>query len=198
LEHREYFNKIAHKWDEICSHDTAKLKAITKMADISKGQRVLDVGTGTGVMLPFIHKLVGDEGEITAIDLAEKMLEVAKQKYPFDNIRFIFGDIATAALPKIYYDVIMCYSVFPHFKDKPQIISHMAGLLKSRGRLVIAHSQSRNAINSLHAKLDAVREDQLPEAVTIEKYLKQAELEPILTEDNDEMFVVIGQKNFKS
>jgi len=190
---------MAHKWDEICSHDTVKLKAITKMADISKGQRVLDVGTGTGVMLPFIHKLVGDEGKITAIDLAEKMLEVAKQKYPFDNISFIFGDIATAALPKTHYDVIMCYSVFPHFYDKPQIISHMTGLLKPKGRLVIAHSQSRDAINELHAKsADTVSRDELPEAATIEKYMKQAELVPILTVDNDEMFVVIGQKNFKS
>ncbi|HHY42455.1 MAG TPA: methyltransferase domain-containing protein [Thermoanaerobacterales bacterium] len=194
MEHREYFNKLADKWDEICFHDPAKLKAIVKMAGISEGQKVLDVGTGTGVMLPFIHELVGEKGEIAAIDIAEKMLEVAKQKYHFDNIRFILGDIATTLLPENYYDLIMCYSVFPHFKDKPGIVALMARLLKPKGRLVIAHSQSREAINSLHAKLDVVRKDQLPEAATIEEYMKQAQLVPVLTEDNHEMFVVIGQK----
>ncbi len=194
MEHREYFNKMADKWDEICHHDPGKLEAIIKMANIAKGHKVLDVGTGTGVMLPFIHKLIGEDGEITAIDLAEKMIEIAKQKYPFHNIRFVLGDIATAALPKDYFDVIMCYSVFPHFQDKSGIIAHMASLLKPKGRLVIAHSQSREAINSLHSKLDVVKEDQLPEAVTIEEYLKQAQLVPVLTEDRDEMFVVIGEK----
>ena len=195
MKHREYFNKMADKWDQICHHDIVKLKAITQMAYISKGETVLDVGTGTGVMLPFIRELVGDTGQITAIDLAEKMLEVASQKCPFENVSFVLGDISAVTLPESHFDVIMCYSVFPHFQDKPRIVSHMASLLKPKGRLVIAHSQSRNAINSLHAKLDAVRRDQLPEAVTIEKYLKEAELTPILTKDNDEMFVVIGQKN---
>jgi len=195
LEHRDYFNIVAEKWDEICQHDTAKLKAIIKMAGISEGQKVLDVGTGTGVMLPFIYELVGKTGEITAIDIAEKMLEVAKQKYPFENIHYVLGDVATAPLPETYYDIIMCYSVFPHFKDKAGIVAHMAGLLKPKGKLVIAHSQSREAINSLHAKLDVVKEDQLPEAVTIEEYFRQAQLVPVLIKDDEEMFVVIGQKN---
>lgn len=195
MKHREFFNKMADKWDEICHHDTLKLKVITKMAGISKGQTVLDVGTGTGVMLPFIHELIGDEGEVIAIDLAEKMLEVAKEKFSFDNVRFILGDISTVKLPISHFDSVMCYSVFPHFQDKPVTVSRIAGLLKPGGRLVIAHSQSRDAINNLHARSsDTVRRDELPEAATIKKYIKQAELVPILTEDNDEMFVVIGEK----
>jgi ubiquinone/menaquinone biosynthesis C-methylase UbiE len=195
LKHREYFNKMADKWDEICHHDASKLKAITKMAGISKGQIVLDVGTGTGVMLPFIYELTGDEGEIIAIDLAEKMLQVARQKCTFENVSFVLGDISTVTLPKSHFDVIMCYSVFPHFQDKPGIVSRMAGLLKPEGRLVIAHSQSRDAINNLHADIsDTVSRDELPDAVTIEKYIIEAGLVPILTEDNEEMFVVIGQK----
>lgn len=195
MKHRDFFNKMADKWDEISHHDVAKLKTITKMAGLSKGQTVLDVGTGTGVILPFIHELIGDEGEITAIDLAEKMLEIAERKHSFDNISFILGDITDVTLPQSHFDVIMCYSVFPHFQDKPGTVSRMAKLLKPDGRLVIAHSQSRDAINNLHASSsDTVSGDELPEAATIEQYIKQAELTPILTEDNDEMFVVIGQK----
>ena len=180
----------------MCHHDANKLKAITKMSGISKGDVVLDVGTGTGVMLPFIHELIGDEGEITAVDLAEKMLDIARKKHSFNNVNYLLGDISSVNLPKNNFDVIMCYSVFPHFQDKPGIISHMSGLLKPNGKLVIAHSQSREAINNLHSKSsDAVSQDDLPEAAIIEGYMKKAGLIPTLTKDNDEMFVVIGQKS---
>ncbi|NLU10963.1 MAG: class I SAM-dependent methyltransferase [Tepidanaerobacter acetatoxydans] len=195
MNHKDFFNEVADKWDEMCHHDEAKLRYITKMAGISQGDCVLDVGTGTGVMIPYIYEMIGDEGEIIAIDLAEKMLEVAKQKYPFNNVRFVLGDIYDAALPKTHFDVIMCYSVFPHFQDKPTVISRMAGLLKPGGRLVIAHSQSRRAINELHAESsDAVNSDDLPEADVIEGFMKEAGLEPVFAEDNDEMFIVIGKK----
>ncbi len=195
MNHREFFNEVADKWDQMCNHDEAKLKYIARAAGISQGDCILDVGTGTGAMIPYIHEMIGDEGEITAIDLAEKMLEVAKQKYPFNNVHFVLGDIYDAALPKNHFDVIMCYSVFPHFQDKPTVISRMAGLLKPGGRLVIAHSQSRRAINELHAESsDAVNSDDLPEADVIEGFMKEAGLEPVFAEDNDEMFIVIGKK----
>lgn len=195
MNHRDFFNEVADKWDQMCNHDEAKLRYITKMAGISQGDCILDVGTGTGVMIPYIHEMIGDEGEITAIDLAEKMLEVAKQKYPFSNVHFVLGDIYDAYLPKNHFDVIMCYSVFPHFQDKPKVISRMAGLLKPSGRLVIAHSQSRKAINEIHAKSsDSVNNDDLPEADVIEQFMKEAGLEPFLTVDSEEMFIVISKK----
>lgn len=195
MNHREFFNEVADKWDEMCHHDKAKLRYITKMAGISQGDCVLDVGTGTGVMIPYIYEMIGDNGEIIAIDLAEKMLEVAKQKYPFNNVSFVLGDIYDTYLPKNHFDVIMCYSVFPHFQDKPKVILRMAGLLKPGGRLVIAHSQSRRAINELHTKSsDAVNSDDLPEADVIEGFMKEAGLEPVFAEDNDEMFIVIGKR----
>lgn len=195
MNHREFFNEVADKWDQMCNHDEAKLRYIARAAGISQGDYVLDVGTGTGVMIPYIHEMAGDEGEITAIDLAEKMLEVAKQKHPFNNVRFVLGDIYDVHLPKNHFDVIMCYSVFPHFQDKPKVVSRMAGLLKPGGRLVIAHSQSRKAINELHTKSsDVVNNDDLPEADVIEGFMKEAGLEPFLTIDSEEMFIVIGKK----
>jgi ubiquinone/menaquinone biosynthesis C-methylase UbiE len=195
LRHKEYFNDIAHKWDEISKHDSNKLVKITEMAGLSKGDKVLDVGTGTGVMLPFIKTLIGDEGKIVAVDIAEKMLDIARKKHPYDNVSFVLGDVCEIQVPNDYFDVVMCYSVFPHFQDKKTAISHIAKLLKSSGRLVIAHSQSREAINNIHRKSsDTVKCDNLPKASIIEEYMKEAGLNPICTKDDDEMFVVIGEK----
>ena len=196
LNHKEFFNSMAEKWDEMCSHDEDKLKAIAEMACIPRGGSVLDVGTGTGVMLPFIHSYTGSEGKITALDIAEKMLEVAAEKYPYDNIEYTLGDISEICFPLSTYDVIMCYSVFPHFKDKQGILVKLATLLKPGGRVVIAHSQSREAINSIHRQSSkSVSEDDLPEAAAIESYFLDAGLSPIKTIDNKEMFVLIGERS---
>jgi len=90
----------------------------------------------------------------------------------------------------------MCYSVFPHFRDQEGTLEHLAGLLKSKGRVIIAHSQSREDINNLHSRSDGpVSEDELPDTATIERYMLKAGLAPIFTVDNEEMFAVIGEKD---
>lgn len=186
---------MAEQWDEICRHDADKLETIARMAEIPKDGSVLDVGTGTGVMIPYIYSYIGPKGEIKALDIAEKMLEVAAEKYPYDNVDYTLGDISEINLPLSTYDVIMCYSVFPHFQDKLGILTKMATLLKPGGKVVIAHSQSRKAINSLHRKSSkSVSEDDLPEAAIIEDFFFTAGLSPLKTIDNEEMFMVMAEK----
>jgi ubiquinone/menaquinone biosynthesis C-methylase UbiE len=47
-------------------------------ANIKQGDKVLDVGCGTGVVARAAAKLVGPEGKVTGIELNEKMLDVAR------------------------------------------------------------------------------------------------------------------------
>lgn len=192
---KEFFNSMAEKWDTICHHDSDKINTILNLADIKKESRVLDVGTGTGVMIPLIHTRIDDSGEILAIDVSDKMLEVARRKYNYVNVKFIEGDILDISLDTCYFDFIICYSVFPHFADKQLAINRMSKFLKNGGKIVICHSQSREEINNLHRKAsDAVCEDNLPDTSTIADYFGKAGLNTIVKVDNSEMFIVIGEK----
>lgn len=195
MNNREFFNSMAEKWDNTVYHDAEKIKTIINKTGIRKEDIVLDVGTGTGVMIPFLLSGIGEEGKIIAVDIAEKMVEVAKRKYPFPNVEFITGDVFEIILPENYFDVIMCYSVFPHFQDKCRGIMSLSKYLNKKGKMVICHSQSRDAINKLHKNMDSVvAKDNLPPAETIRQYFILAGMSMIVEADNDEMFIVIGKK----
>lgn len=192
---REFFNSMAEKWDTVCQHDKDKIRYILSFLGIKKGSKVLDVGTGTGVLIPHIWKQVGNKGEITAIDISEKMIEVAQRKYSYENVKFLCSDVLKVDFKSEYFDFVVCYSVFPHFYRKQLAIDIMSKYLKKGGKFIICHSQSREAINNLHKKTsEAVAEDNLPSATIIKNFLENANMKLINIIDNDEMFVVISEK----
>jgi len=134
VHHKEFFNSMAEKWDSICHHDENKINEILDLVNIKKGSKVLDVGTGTGVMIPFLTSRVGDNGEIVAVDIADKMIEFARKKYNDSNVHFVVGDVFTLELPEEHFDAIICYSVFPHFEYKLTAAEKLGRFLKPGGK----------------------------------------------------------------
>ncbi|CAM0496699.1 class I SAM-dependent DNA methyltransferase [Thermoanaerobacter kivui] len=193
---KDYFNMMAEKWDEICYHEPAKLQYIMQKINPQKGDKVLDVGTGTGVLIPYILPYIGDKGEVVAVDFSEKMIEQAYRKHKYENVKFICADIIEVSLLYEYFDIAICYSVFPHFEDKRVVIAKIANLLKNDGKLVICHSQGRNTINNLHKNLPSpVSADFLPDVDTMKDYLVKANIEPTITIDNEEVYIIMGYKH---
>jgi ubiquinone/menaquinone biosynthesis C-methylase UbiE len=192
---RAFFNVLAEKWDTICCHDRERIYRILELTGVGNGDTVLDVGTGTGILIPFLQERIGPAGAIDAVDIAEAMLAVARGKTSGHNVTFIHGDIMELPLAREHYDQIICYSVFPHLRDKNQAVMLLSGYLKPGGRLTVAHSQSRKAINHLHKNASrTVANDHLPGMETIIKLFWAAGLEPVSGVDNEDMFVVSGRK----
>ena len=181
---KDYFNEKASEWDNIAKHDEKKVSFIVDALGIKSGDKVLDVGCGTGVLIPFLYDKCKSA---LAIDEAEKMIEVARGKYNFPNVKFQAINFENVSGQ---FDKIIMYSMFPHFTNQSAAIKHAAGLLKRGGRLMIAHSQSRDEINALHEDMDAV----LPDAKGFAKLFKAAGLKTIQNIDNNEMFVMIAEK----
>ncbi len=193
---KTFFDEIAKEWDDIVSHDRTKLDSIIKILSLCPGQTVLDIGTGTGVTIPYIHRYITEKGRIFALDYSANMINVAKSKHPPDkypNVEFLIEDV-NDILPKNEYDAIVCYSCFPHFADQRAVIQHLSRSLRKKGKLMIAHSQSRDEINKLHrGEEEAVCDDHLPPMSEIREMVVSAELEVIEEIDNDEMFVMVAQ-----
>jgi ubiquinone/menaquinone biosynthesis C-methylase UbiE len=66
------------------------------------GDTVLDVGCGTGLCAPLLHRKVGPAGTIIGIDESEQMLSVAVDRvteHGWDNVRLIAAPVATAPIP---------------------------------------------------------------------------------------------------
>ncbi len=71
---KEYFDKAASTWDEkfLTPSLSSFLENLVPQFGIEAGQSVLDVGTGTGVLIPYLIKAVGPSGSVTAIDYFRK------------------------------------------------------------------------------------------------------------------------------
>lgn len=193
MNNKEYFNSKAEAWDSLVNHDMDKVKKIIAFAGITDGSHVLDVGTGTGVIIPVLQSYIGNRGKITAIDISDKMIAVAQKKFNDPNVEFVVGDIMEIRFKKEQFDYIICYSMFPHFEDQRAAIALLATYLKKDGKLVICHSQSREAINNLHRDLTGpVQKDRLPTAEILLQYFLDSGLKESKRIDDEEMFVIIG------
>lgn len=192
---KEFFNSMAERWDMACHHNIDKIKYILNLLNIQNGLKVLDVGTGTGILIPFLVEQVGEQGEITAIDFSNKMIEVAQRKYRYENVSFVCGNVFEADLPNEYFDVIICYSVFPHFSGKQLAVEILSKYLKEGGLFMICHSQSREVINNHHKNAsEVVAEDCLPAIDTFKEYFESLDQKIIVEIDNAEMFVIVARK----
>lgn len=189
MDNREFFNSLAYEWDEMCHHDYNKIRKILELAEIKDNSKILDIGTGTGILISYLLEKL--PSKLVGVDISEKMIEVAKEKYKDKNVQFVVSDIINFNEDK--YDYIFIYSAYPHFKDKEKLFEHLSKLLNSDGKIVIAHSQSRNEINQIHSKKDEVKEDVLlpveDNVEIIKKYLKIGKIV-----DNSQMYYIECKK----
>ena len=192
---RRYFNQSAATWDEIASErDITKLKRMARRLNITPGSTVLDVGTGTGVFIPFLISEVGKGGRIIALDFAGKMLERARAKGFNGNIDYLCADVTNIPLNDEIFDIAVCYSSFPHFKDKPRALAEMNRVIKSGGRLLICHTSSRTAINGVHRQIPVVANDIIPDEGGMHTMLSGAGFTDIEIDDNSESYLCGARK----
>lgn len=192
---REYFNQKADTWDEtIAEKDTARLERMAGRLGLQPGSLVLDVGTGTGVFLPFLLSKIGKGGQIIAIDVADKMLLRAKAKGIDGNIDYLCADVMDIPLDGEIFDTIVCYSSFPHFQDKPKAFAEIYRVMKSGGSMSICHTKNRAGINEIHHQIPAVSNDIIPEADEMQLVLAAAGFTGIRIEDNSDSYFVSARK----
>ena len=192
----EFFTSCAERWDGMREENPGRLRALIRMAEIGSGSRVMDVGSGTGVLLPYLHEAVGEAGEVMAVDFSSGMLAKARVKFAgLGNIRFKVQDIMqlTDMNAGPGYDAVVSLNFFPHMgKRKQAYIAKMHRFLRRQGALIIMHDISRARVNAIHGACAHVREDRLPPAATVAAWLQEAGYQDIVTVDDDEMYFVKG------
>jgi ubiquinone/menaquinone biosynthesis C-methylase UbiE len=192
---RIYFNGKAAIWDEtIAEKDTAKLSALADRMNIEPGSIVLDVGAGTGVFAPYVLSKIGKNGRLVAADLAEEMLKIAKAKHFNGNIEYLQADVTYVPLPDGVFDIVVCYSSFPHFQDKPKALSELNRILKRGGRLFICHTSGRSTINEIHSQIPAVENDVIPDRDEMHTMLLSVGFIDIGIDDESDSYFAVARK----
>ena len=195
---KDFFNEMADQWDEKYATEEllSFLEKFVPKFGLKSGQSVLDVGTGTGILIPFLLKIIGSSGSITAIDYAEKMIEKCTEKFSnLSNVTIINQDVETLDLPPNSFDAITCFGLFPHIEDKEKALHRMNRVLKHGGRLIIAHALSSLEINKHHHQASpSVINDVLPEEPVMKELLNKSGFSEITIEDSPGQYLCISTK----
>jgi ubiquinone/menaquinone biosynthesis C-methylase UbiE len=194
---RDFFDFHASSWDEKLKYEekTSELLEVTKWFELTEGDSVLDVGTGTGVLLPFISESIGLKGILLAMDFSFKMLEMAKLRNCGGGKILINASIEAIPFRSNQFDRITCFSAFPHFPNKARALLEMVRVLKSGGCLFIAHLHSIEEINQLHQQVGGpVARDFLPHPERIRSLMKESGLDEISISNEPGKFLAQGKK----
>lgn len=192
---RVYFNGKAATWDrDVAEKSNEKLERMVERLELEPGSFILDVGTGTGVFLPYLLRGIGETGKVVALDIAEEMLAIARAKNTGGNIDCLQADITEIPLRGDTFDSIVCYSSFPHFQDKRKALAEMKRVMKVGGRLFICHTSSRADINKVHSQLPVVKNDVLPDGDEMRLLMSAAGYTGINVEENEESYFASAVK----
>ncbi|MBS3817482.1 MAG: methyltransferase domain-containing protein [Candidatus Thermoplasmatota archaeon] len=115
-----------------------KKKAV-KHLHASDGDRILDVGTGTGQLLPWISKEF-EKGSVIGSDISEKMVEKARTKVDGTDdlkIEVVQDDIEDSSFPSDHFDKIIATFAFTTFPNVDKAASECARILKPDGKMIV-------------------------------------------------------------
>lgn len=106
-------------------------------ADLQPGERVLDVGCGSGPTTREAAAVVGTSGRVTGIDVSADMIEAARAASS-PSIEWIVADVATWEPPPTVWNVVISRFGVMFFDDPPAAFAALARATATGGRLAIA------------------------------------------------------------
>jgi len=192
---REFFNALAISWDSTRAHNQELLSQLVNRTGIQPNQRVLDIGCGTGVLIPFLHSAVGAEGAIVGIDIADNMVKIAAAKAAqFANVTLQRADVM-AYRSSQRFDHVTCLNFFPHILDKAALFRQaLDEWLVPGGWLHVFHDLSRAQVNAIHGENETVKDDRLASSVTVGGMFTIAGFQAVTWFENNQCYFVQGQK----
>jgi len=182
---KEFFDQLADSWeDQSFPPETRKrVSELVVAFGIKKGASVLDVGTGTGILHPYLLEAVGKSGQVFAFDYSFKMLKETKQKPSKLNLLCFQASAMAVPLPARLCDTIVCFAAFPHFANQLKALQEMARVAKKGAPVIIAHLMSRDELLRHHGNHSPVAGDTVPEAADMRRMCQSAGLtDPQITE----------------
>ena len=179
------YDKLAKVYDLIFGPTLhpGRLQAIERM-DIQAGERVLEVGVGTGINLSLYPR----EADVTGIDFSSSMLEKARERAARKDaapVRLLQMDAADLKFSDDAFDIVYAPYLISVVPDPVKVAQEMSRVCRPGGRIIfLNHFLSPNAILSRVERLisPATIHIGFKSDLDLPAFLAQADLKPISIE----------------
>jgi ubiquinone/menaquinone biosynthesis C-methylase UbiE len=122
------------------------LEELIAVAQLQRGDRVLDVATGTGIVAVEAVKKVGNNGKVVGIDISTGPLAIARRTAgKTSNLQFLEMDAEDLKFPDRSFDVVLSEFALMFFPDSQKALREMKRVLVNDGRIAVSvHGSADN------------------------------------------------------
>jgi ubiquinone/menaquinone biosynthesis C-methylase UbiE len=109
-----------------------------RLMDLRPGDRVLDLGCGSGWATRLLARLVGDEVSVVGVDISDEMVRQARAaSQDFDNILFEIGSAAQIPWEGDFFDKVLSVESFYYYPDQDRALAELYRVMAPKGRLFV-------------------------------------------------------------
>ena len=162
----EHYNRLAGRYDDNWAHRPDYVawmaKRIAEWLRPARGERMLDLGSGTGLFLRDLVKEATPDTPILCTDPFQSMLDQVPDDPRYKTICASAEDIVSGKVPLPYdsLDVIACKETIHHVHDIPGTLASFARMLNPGGRILLVSLPPRLEYPIFQAALDRFAENQ--------------------------------------
>jgi arsenite methyltransferase len=121
------------------------------MGRLAPGERVLDLGSGAGTDSLIAAQMVGEQGQVTGIDMTQEMLAKARAaaaEMGATNVEFVEGEAERLPFPDASFDVVISNGVIDLIPDKDAVFIELFRVLAPGGRIQVADVTIQNPVSA--------------------------------------------------
>ncbi len=146
MKSEDYYNKIAKGYNELYGREQMnKWHIAKKMIPLSKEDVVLDLGSGTGIILPELSKMVR---YVFAVDSSISMLTKSPK---LENVKYIQADAEKLPFPDKHIDKTISLSMMQDVDDWDKVLREIKRV--TRGYVLISMIKRNKDLNNVKEKL---------------------------------------------
>jgi arsenite methyltransferase len=141
---QQEFNRwaTAGEGEKMRNHHLDITEKTIRLMNLRPGERVLDLGCGSGWATRLLARIVGDGpegfGQVVGLDVSDEMIRQARtESKEFDNILYVWGSSEQIPWEENFFDKVLSVESFYYYADQDRALAELFRVMAPKGRLFI-------------------------------------------------------------
>ena len=138
------FNRWANQGEgeKMQAHHRNITEKTLRLMNLRPGERVLDLGCGSGWATRLLARIVGEGpegfGQVVGLDISDEMVRQARTaSKDFDNVMFVCGSAQQIPWEENFFDKMLSVESFYYYADQSRVLGELFRVMAPQGRMFI-------------------------------------------------------------